>query len=175
MVNRILPLALLVAPLSCTESVHTVIEHVYDACAPVVVAIDDGATDAERRSVVEAVAMWNERAGTRLTLDPTDGADRLLVRFEAAAPAFFGLYDDDRAEVVINTQLRDHRARTITIAHELGHAFGLVHVDRSIRTSLMNPGNLSQEATLADIEALWSLWGACPPPSSDRDIVALAQ
>jgi len=48
-----------------------------------------------------------------------------------------------------------------SVAHELGHAFGLVHVPQSERTSLMNPGNISTPPTVEDQAALAALWGTC--------------
>ena len=39
---------------------------------------------------------------------------------------------------------------TVVIAHELGHAMGLQHVEPSARASVMNPGNLVTRPTPAD-------------------------
>ena len=47
----------------------------------------------------------------------------------------------------------------VTIAHEIGHAFGLVHV--SDRPSVMNVGNLVVEPNTGDVTALVALWSTC--------------
>lgn len=64
--------------------------------------------------------------------------------------------------IFINDDL-DGQPLAVTVAHELGHAFGLVHVDPSVRASVMNPGNLSTPPTAADAAQVTGLWGACPP------------
>jgi predicted Zn-dependent protease len=47
------------------------------------------------------------------------------------------------------------------IAHELGHAFGLVHVSPDTRPSVMNPGNTTVAPNDGDRAALEALWGTC--------------
>ncbi|HEY5949139.1 MAG TPA: matrixin family metalloprotease, partial [Kofleriaceae bacterium] len=55
-----------------------------------------------------------------------------------------------------------HAQLPIVVAHELGHAFGLVHV--SDRPSLMNPGNVTTPPNESDRQALAGLWGTCDAP-----------
>ena len=81
--------------------------------------------------------------------------------FATAAPAIFGFYDGN-GDISINQELDADKA-AVTIAHELGHAFGLVHVPASVRPSVMNPGNLSVTPTAGDRDALAAIWGTCPP------------
>lgn len=81
------------------------------------------------------------------------------VRFDEAAPPFHGLYDDSEGVIYINRGIIDERTLSIVIAHELGHAFGLLHVDD--RESVMNPGNLDTPPNAADQAAIEALWGAC--------------
>jgi hypothetical protein len=50
----------------------------------------------------------------------------------------------------------------ITVAHELGHAFGLWHVEHEVRTSVMNPGNLTVAPNAGDASDVAVLWGRCP-------------
>ena len=69
-------------------------------------------------------------------------------------------YDDEGAVVYINHDL-DGRETAITVAHELGHAFGLYHVRKEERTSVMNHGNLVHEPNDSDVDALEDVWGAC--------------
>jgi hypothetical protein len=64
--------------------------------------------------------------------------------------------------VYVNLALTDRHERAVTIAHEVGHAFGLIHVDRAVRSSVMNQGNLEVEPSPADHHELTALWGDCP-------------
>jgi hypothetical protein len=138
------------------------IDIVFDPCASLGLIVDGEASDAERAGVEVAVEMWNASAGTHLTTTPAPDAPRIPIRFEDGAAVFYGIYLDEEGAVVINHALTDERGRAITIAHEVGHAFGLIHVDASDGLSLMNPGNLDQGPTLADLTSLASLWGECP-------------
>jgi predicted Zn-dependent protease len=63
--------------------------------------------------------------------------------------------------IVVNRNLDTGRALTITIAHEVGHAMGLVHVKKSERPSVMVPGNTDEPPGASDREALVAIWGDC--------------
>jgi hypothetical protein len=132
----------------------------FDACAPVALVLDADITDAQAAGVAAAIALWNERATTRLTLAGDQGASGLPVHFQTAAPNFHGLYDGPTGQVFINNDLSGPPL-AITIAHEIGHAFALVHVSSNQRSSVMNPNNLVIEPTAEDIDTLAMLWGAC--------------
>ncbi|HEY0881746.1 MAG TPA: M66 family metalloprotease, partial [Archangium sp.] len=82
------------------------------------------------------------------------------MRFRSAAAVFRGIYEPVTGLVSINRGL-EGSDRTITIAHELGHALGLPHVPASERASVMNPGNLTVLPTAEDVAALQQRWG-CP-------------
>ena len=111
----------------------------------------DAQADATQRAGIEAaLALWQ--------LAPGDGAPIPIV-FDDAAEAFHGHYDDETGVVLINRKITEPRALAIVIAHELGHAFGLPHVDG--RASLMNRGNLSVAPTADDFAAVSALWGSC--------------
>ena len=84
-----------------------------------------------------------------------------LASIDDAAEFFHGLYDDEHGVVYINRALSDDHQRTVTVAHELGHAFGLLHIDRDARVSVMNPNNLSVEPNDGDAAELVALWGSC--------------
>jgi hypothetical protein len=143
---------------------------VFDACQPLALAPDPGIPQAESDGVAAAIAMWNATAATRLTLADPAGAAELAgaadgaapaavpVHFQAAAAPFHGLYDAPNGQIFINTDLADHQL-AVTVAHEVGHALGLVH--RTDQPSLMNPSNLVIEPQPVDIDTLVTRWGAC--------------
>jgi hypothetical protein len=134
---------------------------VFDACQPLALAADPAATAAETAGVAAGIALWNLAAGTHLTLAP--GADpvsapTLPIHFQPAAPPFHGLYDAPDAQIFINDDLTDHQL-AVTVAHEVGHSFGLVHV--TDQPSVMNPANLMIEPQAVDISTLVTRWGPC--------------
>jgi hypothetical protein len=143
----------------------------YDACAPLALMSDPGSTDTAAAGIAGAIALWNAKAGTHLMLPGgpgATGAAGLPIHFQAAAAPFHGLYDAPRGQVFINTDLSG-APLTITITHEIGHAFGLVHVPPDQRSSVMNPNNLNVEPTAEDVDTLANRWGVCGasdhPPS----------
>jgi hypothetical protein len=145
-----------------------VIDVVHDACAPIGVQVTEPvvATAVQTRGVSDALSLW---AAHGIAMAPIDDAtkipvaDTVPVRFESAAEAFHGVYDDENGVIYINSKITDPHALAVTLAHELGHAMGLVHVDGE--PSLMNKGNTSVEPTPADMQRLTELWGACSSPS----------
>jgi hypothetical protein len=136
----------------------TTIEMTHDACAPLSL-VADAPTTVQSAALQGGQELWLDRGAP--ALGRRAGAT-LEVRFEPSSPAFRGLYDDHEGVIYINSELTDQRVLSIVIAHELGHAFGLVHVPASDRVSLMNPGNVSTPPTADDQAALAELWGACP-------------
>jgi Zn-dependent peptidase ImmA (M78 family) len=121
---------------------------------------DATVTDGQRAGIRSGIALWNERARTRLTLESMTAMPELAIQFQRAAAPFHGYYDAQRATVFINEDLRD-AAQSIVIAHEIGHAFALAHVSQ--RPSVMASGNLDTEPTAEDVETLAGLWGPCAP------------
>ena len=145
----------------CAADDGGAIEVVHDACRPLRVAAEGGTAE-QLASLDDAIAFWHARGvSAPERVHPDDAAADLVVRFEEAAGNFHGLYDGERATIFVNSVLDDRRERAVTIAHELGHAFGLVHVDRDQRASVMNRANLTVSPTGADAEAIVELWGAC--------------
>jgi hypothetical protein len=83
----------------------------------------------ERAGVEAAVELWDMVGGPAISREaghhPVAALQTLPIGFERAAPSFFGLYRPAHADILINRALSDTTARAITIAHEMGHAFGL--------------------------------------------------
>jgi hypothetical protein len=134
----------------------------FDPCASVTLAPDASASAAELAGVAAAAALWNQSAGTALAMAPGASAGtspQVPIHFQTAAAPIHGLYAPE-GQVFINDDLSG-APLAITIAHELGHSFGLVHIPTDVRASLMNPGNLTVSITSADIATLAGLWGRC--------------
>jgi predicted Zn-dependent protease len=121
---------------------------VFDACAPLAITGDDAAT------IAGAVALWNGVGVT--SLGETGGAAIPVVYESDAAPEEYGLYAG--SAIYMNDDL-DPDQRVIVLAHELGHAIGLVHV--TDRSSVMNPGNLVVTPTAEDAATVGQRWGTC--------------
>jgi hypothetical protein len=164
----------------------------FDACAPLEIGIAPVLTTEQMQGVTDALAMWNQSAGTALapmtvampTTTSSTGAVEgstamapaapaamtstplVPLTFQVAAPPFHGLYDNRAGRIYVNQDLTDLAPLRITVAHEIGHAFGLPHVSASVRRSLMNAGNTTIGITPDDIDALAAIWGRCPPPAA---------
>jgi hypothetical protein len=147
---------------ACSGSDPSASAVAHDPCAPLAIRAPDATAD-EQAGIEAALDLWRGRGVTAFTADaPADPSSTITIRFESAAETFHGLYEPDQADVLINRDLADATQRSIVIAHELGHVFGLVHIDPAVRLSLMNAGNLVTPPTAADQQALAVLWAACP-------------
>jgi hypothetical protein len=128
----------------------------FDPCTGLSAQAAADATPAEAQGVRDAVALWHKAATLQMSADP--GLADVPVGFQHAADVFHGLYEPDRGDVLINQDLTDPHQLSVVIAHELGHAMGLVHVTYD---SVMQAGNLTIEPQPADAQALIQLWGQC--------------
>jgi hypothetical protein len=138
---------------------------VYDPCQTTFLLARSDSNAAQRAAIADALGLWEQAGGPRLSVSDGDpDAQVLPIGFDAAAPAFFGLYRPDRGDILINSLLGDARARAITVAHELGHAFGLPHLTG--HPSLMNPGNLKVPPAADDAQLIFDRRQACPRPGS---------
>jgi hypothetical protein len=139
----------------------------HDACAPLAITAA-AATPAEQAGIDGALALWRDHgvtafgAGLPGAAGPASTATLAIdIQFADAAAVFHGVYDPGGDRVLINRDLTEPAMLAIVIAHELGHAFGLVHIAPAARLSLMNPGNLVTPPTDADQQAVEALWGRC--------------
>ena len=145
----------------------TTLDIVSDVCEPTAVIAPSDVTDAQLASIDDALAMWARLGFDRMRLAGSEEAEvapeaqRIAIVFDDAAEVFHGLYDDEHGVVYINRALSDDHERAVTVAHELGHAFALLHVSSGARVSVMNPANLVVEPNDGDAADLVSLWGAC--------------
>jgi hypothetical protein len=140
-----------------TSGDKTTIANVFDPCSPLDV-FTATPTSVQADGIAAAIASW--KADGAPGLGVAAGAS-LEVRFQTAAPLFYGLYDDTNVVIYINDDLTDLSTLSAVVAHELGHAFGLHHVDSDQRLSVMNPGNLTVMPTDEDRATLESLHGTC--------------
>ncbi len=135
----------------------------FDPCTPVTLVPDATATAVELQGVAAGAALWNASAASDLLTSSAaggGGGPTLPIHFQVAGAPFHGLYDAPSGQIYINDDLVGDEL-AITIAHEVGHSFGLVHIPSGERASLMNPANLTVLPTAADVATLAGLWGRC--------------
>jgi Metallo-peptidase family M12 len=152
---------LAISTLGCSESDSQIAPPI-DPCSTVTLVVNESGTE-QLGSLDDAIAMWSTHGVAGISRQ-LGGDAAIALQVSAGGSAFFGAYDPEAHTIVINETLTDRTQRAIVIAHELGHAFGLVHVSIDERISVMNPGNLTAAPDPGDAGALAALWGACANP-----------
>jgi hypothetical protein len=148
----------------------------FDACAALTISLERTVTTTHRDGVVAGAELWNARAATRLSVATgaaPAGAAAIPLLFRPAFAASRGYYDGAAGLILVNDGLGDRSVLAVTVAHELGHAFGLAHVPPGVRPSVMNPDTIDVEPTPEDALALAAAWGPCsatdlPLPDTTR-------
>jgi hypothetical protein len=151
--------AALVPALSCSGDVQR-FQLLFDPCSPLVLEPEPDATDEQLEIIEESLALWHDVFAHEATLDEVPGARRLPVQFRDDI-WYFGRFNDVRGHLEVATWLDDPEVMAIVLAHELGHAFNLYHVDPDDRLSVMNRGNTDVAPTPGDADELAGLWGDC--------------
>ena len=143
-----------------------VIDIVYDPCDQISIRVATDTAPRELAAIDSATELWRAVSNVKITRNAANttrnatAADQTLeILFEDASLVFRGVYQDEIGNIIVNRRLADPDDLAITVAHELGHAFGLPHIDA--RPSVMNSGNLEVLPIPADIDALSERWGPC--------------
>ncbi len=156
--NTILVGLACIAACSSNDDVDTV----YDPCSPLAIAVVGESGAAEVAGIEGAIAAWNHVLPTQITIGVMPGAaDVLPIRFESGDTFYRAIYWDAFGEISVSRDRLAPEDYALAIAHEMGHAFGLLHVDKSERASVMNVGNLEIEPNDEDAAAVRALWDAC--------------
>jgi hypothetical protein len=151
----------------------------FDPCAEVVLVADDDLSASAVAGVTAGLDSWNRAAGAHLVVvrrsaasSAAGTAPTVPIHFQAAGAPFHGLYDPERGQIFINTDLAGH-GQAVAVAHEVGHAFGLVHVSSDERRSVMNPDNLDEDPNAGDVATLAAGWGGACLPDGQAPVAAV--
>jgi hypothetical protein len=138
------------------------IETVYDPCSPLTLAVAADLGAPETRGIADAIAAWGHVLPVTIELGTgAQAADVLPIVFEAGDTFYRAIYWDALGSISISRDRLAPEDYGLAIAHELGHAFGLGHVDLEDRPSIMNVGNLEVVPGEADAAAVRARWATC--------------
>jgi hypothetical protein len=141
-------------PACASDEVATV----YNPCAPLTIALDPDASADEVRGVEDAIQLWSEVLPVQITIGTGERDDDVLpIHFEAGVP-YRAMYWDSIGVISINRERVAPADYSLAIAHEMGHAFGLLHVGPEERPSVMNVGNLEVAPTAEDAAGVRACW-----------------
>ena len=152
-----------VSLLGCSSD--EVIETTFDPCSGLTIAAGADTTAAELDRVAEAVLAWDAVLPTDVEVTGAPGpAGALQIRFDSGDTFYRALYFDAIGVIRVSREKLDSEDLPLAIAHELGHAFGLFHVDPDERESVMNVGNVEIPPTELDAGEVRALWSSCAAP-----------
>lgn len=144
----------------CAADAH--VDTVYDPCSPLTIAVASDLSAAELSGIEGAILAWQHVLPTQIVVGAGPrSADVLPLRFEPGETFFRGNYWDSLGQIEISRDQLDPEDYALAIAHEMGHAFGLLHVSKEDRPSVMNVGNLEIAPTEEDGAAVRALWATC--------------
>ena len=144
------------------------VELVYDPCSPLTIAVEADVGAAEVLGVEGAILAWKGVLPARIVIGAgPQAADVLPIYFQPGDTFFRGIYWDGPGEIAIGRDRVDPADYPLAIAHEMGHAFGLLHVSKADRLSVMNVSNLEVAPNEEDAAAVRALWATCrdSPPA----------
>ncbi|MGE0869369.1 MAG: hypothetical protein AB7P03_12440 [Kofleriaceae bacterium] len=134
----------------------------FDPCSTLVITPAEGATDQEVQSIRDAVTAWSHVLPVTIEVAAPPQPDPALpLRFESGDTFFRAIYWDDVGQIWVGRDQLAPDDYPIAIAHELGHAFGLLHISPDERPSVMNVGNLELEPNEQDARDVAAMWPSC--------------
>lgn len=152
-------LAVLLLSSACSANV---IDVTYDPCSPLLIVPAEGTQPAELESIEAAVQAWSAVLPTHIELaEPGAEVEGLRVSFDSGDTFYRAMYWDNLGEITISREKLAAADQPMALAHELGHAFGLFHVEKGERLSVMNLHNLDIAPNQEDARAVGELWQAC--------------
>lgn len=156
------PLAIALC-LLCACSADDGVDITFDPCSSLTLVPGGGTTQLEQSSMQGAIDHWSRVLPTRITVGgwPDDDSPALPVFFESGDTFYRAVYWDSIGEISISREKLAAADWPLALAHEMGHAFGLLHIDAEERASVMNVGNLEVVPNEQDAAAIRALWPAC--------------